>query len=276
MENQDEFARRESHLIAIVEQELPDFARMCRDSGADLVLMHQAAFAASLHEERIQTPRHGNQVRGYARQARSNYPEEPNRHRCLKVGACAPSCVQTIHKIIAHSTGISSFPLHLRLFFARTEENAIGVKQGKTADTPVRVSVSCLAELMKSPNRSAESVALLLRPFKYNTRGEGFARSGYYQHVLKAIRSYHSNGNDPRSSTLRWRICIAKLRRRKRIGECEVRKNGDAIEAYRTIYGKRRFHVLRNHRIGMKSGASYSPHSPTCGSWMRTKAFRSC
>jgi hypothetical protein len=51
MENQDEFARRESHLIAIVEQELPDFARMCRDSGADLVLMHQDAFAASLDED---------------------------------------------------------------------------------------------------------------------------------------------------------------------------------------------------------------------------------
>jgi hypothetical protein len=46
MENQDELARRESHLIAIVEQELPDFARMCRDSGADIVLMHQDAFCS--------------------------------------------------------------------------------------------------------------------------------------------------------------------------------------------------------------------------------------
>lgn len=39
MTERDEFARRESHLIAIVEQELPDFARLCRDSDADLVLM---------------------------------------------------------------------------------------------------------------------------------------------------------------------------------------------------------------------------------------------
>ncbi len=51
MTERDEFARRESHLIAIVEQELPDFARMCRDSSADLVLMHQDAFATSLHED---------------------------------------------------------------------------------------------------------------------------------------------------------------------------------------------------------------------------------
>jgi len=51
MTDQDELARRESHLIAIVEQELPEFAEMCRNSGADLVLMHQDAFATSLHED---------------------------------------------------------------------------------------------------------------------------------------------------------------------------------------------------------------------------------
>jgi len=51
MTEQNELARRESHLIAVVEQELPDFARMCRDSGADLVLMHQEAFATSLDED---------------------------------------------------------------------------------------------------------------------------------------------------------------------------------------------------------------------------------
>jgi hypothetical protein len=51
MTDHDELARRQSHLIAIVEQELPDFARMCRDSDADLVLMHQDAFATSLRED---------------------------------------------------------------------------------------------------------------------------------------------------------------------------------------------------------------------------------
>jgi len=38
-------------LISIIEQEFPNFARMCRDPGADLVLMHQDAFATSLHED---------------------------------------------------------------------------------------------------------------------------------------------------------------------------------------------------------------------------------
>jgi len=130
------------------------------------------------------------------------------------------------------------------------------MKQGKTADTLVRVSVSCLAELMKSPNRSAESVALLLRPFKYNTRGEGFARSGYYQHALKAIRSYHSNGNDPKV----FDAALADLRSKAATAKedwqsVKFEKNRDAIEAYRTIYGKRRFHVLRNHRIGYEVGS---------------------
>src|ERR1035438_5871588 len=66
--------------------------------------------------------------------------------------------------------------------------------RAKTTDAPVRVSVSCLAELMNSPNRSVESV---LRPHKFNKRGEGFARSGYYQYALAAIRNHHSSGNDP-------------------------------------------------------------------------------
>jgi len=48
MPEQDEFARRKSHLIAVVEQELPDFARVCRDDGADIVLMHHAYDALAI------------------------------------------------------------------------------------------------------------------------------------------------------------------------------------------------------------------------------------
>jgi len=51
MTDQNEIVRRESHLIAIIEQELPEFARMCRDPGSELVLMHQDAFATSYHED---------------------------------------------------------------------------------------------------------------------------------------------------------------------------------------------------------------------------------
>jgi|SRR5579859_710416 len=121
--------------------------------------------------------------------------------------------------------------------------------------TPVRVSVSCVAELIKSPNRSADSIARLLRPFKYNKRGEGFARSGYYQIALKAIRSYHSNGNDPKV----FDIAILELRNKESKAEerwerVKFEKNVDAIEAYRAIYGRRRFRVLTNHRLGYPVG----------------------
>jgi DNA-binding Lrp family transcriptional regulator len=101
---------------------------------------------------------------------------------------------------------------------------------------------------MNSPNRSVESV---LRPHKFNKRGEGFARSGYYQYALAAIRNHHSSGNDPNVFNaalleLRSKAATAdeKWRRVKRA------KNADAIEAYRAIYGKRHFRVLTNHRIG--------------------------
>jgi len=51
MTDQDELTRRQSHLVGIVEQELPEFAKMCRDAGAEIVLMHQDAFATSYHED---------------------------------------------------------------------------------------------------------------------------------------------------------------------------------------------------------------------------------
>lgn len=125
----------------------------------------------------------------------------------------------------------------------------------KEASAPVRVSVSCLAELIKSPNRSADSIATLLRPFKFNKRGEGFARSGYYQPALAAIRSYHSHGNDGKV----FDAAIAELRDKTAKADEEWRrvkfeKNVEAIEAYRAIYGKRHFRVLSNHRIGYRVG----------------------
>jgi hypothetical protein len=124
-----------------------------------------------------------------------------------------------------------------------------------TSEEPLRVSVSCIAELIKSPNRSADSVATLLRPFKFNKRGEGFARSGYYQPALRAIRSYHSTGNDGRVlddaiSELQSKAAKAD----KKWERVKFEKNVDAINAYRAIYGKRRFRVLTNHRIGYPVG----------------------
>lgn len=124
--------------------------------------------------------------------------------------------------------------------------------QTKASEAPVRVSVSCLAELMNSPNRSVES---LLRPYKFNKRGEGFARSGYYQYAVAAIRKYHSNGNDRKvfeAALLELRSKVATADEKWR--GVKFAKNAAAIEAYRSTYGERQFRVLPNHRIGYRLG----------------------
>ena len=124
-----------------------------------------------------------------------------------------------------------------------------------TTDAPIKVGVSCLAELIKSPNRSAESIARLLRPFKFNKRGEGFARSAYYKPTLTTIRRYHSDANDGKV----FDAAIAELRNKMpkakdKLERVKFEKNIDAINAYRSIYGKRHFRVLTNHRIGYPVG----------------------
>src|ERR1700723_1974262 len=124
-----------------------------------------------------------------------------------------------------------------------------------TTDEPIKVGVSCLAELIKSPNRSADSIARLLRPFKFNRRGEGFGRSAYYKPLLTAIRSYHSHGNDSKV----FDDAIAELRNKipkakEELEQVKFEKNVDAINAYRSIYGKRHFRVLTNHRISYPVG----------------------
>ena len=66
--------------------------------------------------------------------------------------------------------------------------------RNKRTEDHIRIPLSCLAEFVTSKARSPES---LLRAYKYNKRGEGFARSSYYQYAITAIRNYHSNDNDP-------------------------------------------------------------------------------
>jgi sulfite reductase beta subunit-like hemoprotein len=46
----EERMQRESNLIATIRKKLPDFARMCADD-AELVMLHQDAFAADYQED---------------------------------------------------------------------------------------------------------------------------------------------------------------------------------------------------------------------------------
>jgi len=114
-------------------------------------------------------------------------------------------------------------------------------------DEIIRVSVTCLADFITKPGRSAEK---RLRPFKFSKRGEGFARSSYYQAALKSIRAYHSQGNDITifdQSTQELRaLALSENDPRKRT---KIEHNIETIAAYRKLYSKRRFKVLKNRRL---------------------------
>src|ERR1700722_2105579 len=175
----------------------------------------------------------------------------------LLIGEIAPFPVQAIHNLVLQFhrdctdfRATFAFCLCLRSSRLECEKREPMSSSKEASDAPVRVSVSCLAELIKSPNRSADSVATLLRPFKFNKRGEGFARSGFYKPAFAAIRSYHSNGSDGKI----FEAAILDLRNKAVRAEekwerVKFEKNIDAIKAYRAIYGKRHFRVLTNHRL---------------------------
>ena len=112
--------------------------------------------------------------------------------------------------------------------------------------------MSCLAEFATTHGRPAESV---LRPYKFNKRGEGFARSRYYRQAITAIRDYHSNQNDSKVlqialSELRARVDKATDARER----SKLCNNIKAIDAYHHIYRDRHFKVLPNHRVTYQLG----------------------
>lgn len=120
------------------------------------------------------------------------------------------------------------------------------------ANSDIRVSMSCLAEFVTSYGRSPES---RLRPFKFNKRGEGFARSSYYQYALRTIRAYHSGGNDP--SIFDRDLLEMRLRADKATESWErikFERNASAVEAYRRIYANRKFKILPNRRLVYQIG----------------------
>jgi hypothetical protein len=121
------------------------------------------------------------------------------------------------------------------------------VQSPRAPGTGVRVSMSCLAEFVSFPNRSLQS---RLRPFKFNRRGEGFARTTYYQPALKAIRAYHAGNNDGRILDRQILELDGRARTARNNRErIRLERSIGAIEAYRNLYGGRRFRVLPNRRM---------------------------
>jgi hypothetical protein len=125
-------------------------------------------------------------------------------------------------------------------------------KNKKGTASCIRVSISCLADFITSYGRSAESK---LRPFKFNKRGEGFARSSYYQLALRTIRDYHSKGNEPSIFDealleMRTRADQAKEGRER----TKLEHNARAVATYRKRYGNRKFNVMPNRRLEYRIG----------------------
>ncbi len=112
--------------------------------------------------------------------------------------------------------------------------------------------MSCLADFITSYGRSAES---RLRPFKFSKRGEGFARASYYQYALRTIRAYHSQENDP--DVFEQALLEMRTRADKATEGRERTKfdhNAEAVDAYRRLYGKRKFKILSNRRLEYRIG----------------------
>jgi hypothetical protein len=138
-------------------------------------------------------------------------------------------------------------------FRSSGKEFDVGQENEKVGGDNIRVSVTCLADFITKSGRSAES---RLRPFKFSNRGEGFARSIYYQTALKAIRAYHSQENDPAI----LEQALAELRTladtaEKNRDRTRYEHNVDAIIAYRKLYGKRKFKILPNRRLEYRIGS---------------------
>jgi hypothetical protein len=117
---------------------------------------------------------------------------------------------------------------------------------------PIRISASGFAEFVTSSSRSR---ANKLRPFKFRNKGEGAGRSSYYQWALKAIRAYHRANQDEKVfERALEEIQHALGGTAKRLASTKLKQNQMAIEAYREMYGKRRFVIRKNHRLACKIG----------------------
>jgi hypothetical protein len=122
----------------------------------------------------------------------------------------------------------------------------------KRDEAPFKVPVSCIADFVSSPARTTES---LIRPYKYNKRGEGAGRSSYYRFAINAIRHYHNSGKDPSV----FQVALAELQKKsddakEKRDRVKCEKNMVAIDLYQRVYKNREFKVLPNHRIAYGLG----------------------
>jgi hypothetical protein len=112
---------------------------------------------------------------------------------------------------------------------------------------PIKIGVTGFAECVTSDPATR---ARKLKPFKFPNKGEGAGRSGYYARAIRAIRKYHASGNDldVLQSTVLEFNALADAATEKR-DKTKWEHNSDTVDAYRRIYGERKFRLLTNHRL---------------------------
>jgi hypothetical protein len=116
-----------------------------------------------------------------------------------------------------------------------------------TGDVEIRIPASCLAEFVTSSGRSPQA---LLRPYKFNRKGEGFVRARYYQPALKVMRAYHMQKNDP---DVFYRARLEFQRRAdtssKRGQQKKYENNIAALDAYQQACKSRKLVILTARRF---------------------------
>jgi hypothetical protein len=116
------------------------------------------------------------------------------------------------------------------------------------ADDVIKISATGVAECIIANPSSRQSK---LRPYKFNKRGEGFGRSSYYQAAINCIKKYHRAGRDENviKQTISELTAFLNDQSLAKLVQIKAQRNIDAILAYKVIYGRRQFQILRNHRL---------------------------
>jgi hypothetical protein len=110
----------------------------------------------------------------------------------------------------------------------------------------IKITVKGLAKFMTNGPASQRKV---LRNFKF-PKPEGFVQTIYYGEARRAIRDYHSKGNDP--ATLARAIEDLRVEADRATGQAQTRleHNIRAVEGYLKHFANRRLTVLETPRLG--------------------------
>ncbi len=95
-----------------------------------------------------------------------------------------------------------------------------------------------------------------LKAFKFPHRGEGAGRSSYYKRTIDTVREFHRSGDNNvlRKAVEELRVIENNTSIPKQLRTKAV-KNINALLAYETHYGNRKFRIIPNHRLALVVGA---------------------